>query len=81
MNANKPEWQSTRDKRPDERELVTIRIGNAERRQYYRIEDRWYSLGDLERWAMNTSPYWPLDRTWYLRSEDIRAWRYEENPA
>jgi hypothetical protein len=42
---------------------------------YYHIGDRWYALADLDRWRMNTSPSWNTDRSWYLKTDDIEAWR------
>ena len=63
------------DELPEERQIVSIRLRGSVRPDYYRIEDRWYSLGDLHRWRMNTSPYWPEDRAWYLETEEIDAWR------
>lgn len=69
------EWIDTDNRLPDEKELVTIRVHGAARPACYRIADRWYSMVDLERWQMNTSPYWEVDRSWYLRTEQIRGWR------
>ncbi len=68
------EWIDVHVRLPDEQEIVTIRVNGALRPRYYHIEDRWYSLDDLDRWQMNTSAYWPADRSWYLKTEQIEAW-------
>lgn len=69
------DWVVVSEELPDERERVTIRVQTRVRPNYYRIADRWYSLDDLDRWRMNTSPYWPEDRSWYLETGEIEAWR------
>jgi len=63
---------------PDEQELTTVRVHGAERRHYYRIGERWYWMGDLNRWQMNTSPFWSIDRSWYLKTEQIEGWWPED---
>ena len=65
-------WIDIKDELPEENKLVTIRVRGKERPDYYRLYDRWYSLEDLDRWRMNTSRYWPEDRTWYLKTEQVR---------
>ncbi|HEX7071521.1 MAG TPA: hypothetical protein VF190_11975 [Rhodothermales bacterium] len=60
---------------PDEKEEVTVRVRGEARTGYYRIGERWYAATDLHRWRMNTSPYWKKDRSWYLKTEQIEAWR------
>lgn len=68
-------WIEPARKLPDEKEEVWIRVRGDQRPSYYRIGDRWYSIRDLNRWRMNTSPYWRSDRSWYLKTEDVEAWR------
>jgi hypothetical protein len=63
---------------PDPGEPVSIRAKGAVRPAYFRIHDRWYAFVDLERWQMNTSPYWPVDQVWYLTTDQIEAWRPAE---
>ena len=74
-------WIKPDEDLPPEKAVVTIRTRGEERPHYYRIEDRWYSLGDLHRWRMNTSPYWKADRAWYLKSEQIDAWACSHDEA
>lgn len=74
-------WISPMDELPYRAELVAIRVRGKVRRACYRIEDRWYAMIDLDRWQMNTSPYWPDDQSWYLRTEQIEAWKLEETLA
>jgi hypothetical protein len=71
-------WVDIRDGMPEEKEEVAIRVRGHIRPACYRIGERWYALLDLDRWRMNTSPYWPEDRSWYLESGQIEAWYYEE---
>ena len=70
-------WMSPAQSMPDEKEEVTVRIRGQARPRYYRIGDRWYAVVDLERWRMNTSPYWPVDRSWYLKTDQVEGWRQE----
>lgn len=70
-----PTWIQTENALPDEMEEVWIRVRGDVRPHYYRIDDRWYARVDLDRWRMNTSPYWQKDRSWYLETEDVTAWR------
>ena len=74
-------WITPDEDLPPEKALVTIRTRAEVRPRYYRIEDRWYSLGDLHRWRMNTSPYWNTDRAWYLKTEQIDAWACRQDEA
>jgi hypothetical protein len=60
---------------PEEKELVVVRVRGRERRDYYRVDGRWYALEDLDRWQMNTSRYWAQDRSWYLDTEQIEGWQ------
>jgi hypothetical protein len=60
---------------PDEKEEVAVRVRGELRLHYYRIGERWYATVDIERWRMNTSPYWTKDRAWYLKTEQIDGWR------
>lgn len=55
--------------------LVSVRVNGKVRPNYYCIHGRWYCLDDLDRWRMNTSRYWPEDRSWYLDTSQIEAWR------
>ncbi len=71
-------WIPVQQALPDEQELVVVRVRGQVRPDYYRIGDRWYALDDLHRWRMNTSPYWAQDGSWYLRTEQIEAWRPRE---
>lgn len=71
-------WIPVERELPYERDVVSIQTAVGIRRGYYRIENRWYALVDLERWQMNTSPYWERDRTWYLTTSAIRAWMPEQ---
>ncbi len=66
---------------PDELTVVSVRVRGRVRAGYYRIEDRWYALVDLDRWRMNTSPYWSEDRAWYLKTEQVEAWLCEEEAS
>lgn len=59
---------------PHPLQIVSIRTRGTTRDGYYRIGDRWYALIDLERWTMNTSPYWEQDRSWYLTTRDVESW-------
>lgn len=68
-------WINVHDRLPDEAEPVTVRVHGVVRPDYYRIDGHWYSLLDLDRWQMNTSPYWTTDRAWYLLTEQVEAWR------
>ena len=68
-------WMDPARSLPDEKEEVLVRVRGDVRPAYYRIGNRWYSLADLERWKMNTSPYWEKDRSWYLKTEDVQGWR------
>jgi hypothetical protein len=70
-------WISPYDSLPYRAEPVTVRVRGEVRHGYYRIEDRWYAFIDLDRWRMNTSPYWPKDQSWYLVTDQIEAWRPE----
>lgn len=70
-------WIDVNVSLPEEEALVDVRVRGSVRPDYYRIEDRWYSLEDLDRWRMNTSRYWKEDRTWYLETEQVEGWRDE----
>ncbi len=70
-------WIDVNVSLPEEEALVAVRVRGSVRSDYYRIEDRWYSLEDLDRWRMNTSRYWKEDRTWYLETEQVEGWRDE----
>ncbi len=59
---------------PEEGQLVMIRVGGCLRPRYYQVRGRWYCLDDLDRWRMNTSPYWEEDRSWYLKMEQVEGW-------
>ena len=74
-------WVFTQDDLPWEQDVVTVRVNGRNRSGYYRIDDRWYALVDLDRWQMNTSPYWEEDRAWYLTTEEVDAWKPEETQA
>ncbi|MFW5972408.1 MAG: hypothetical protein ACOCTG_00335 [Bacteroidota bacterium] len=71
------DWKSTDQELPYPKDEVSVRVNGSVRRAYYRMYDRWYALIDLDRWKMRTSPYWEEDRSWYLRTDDIEAWRPE----
>ena len=68
-------WIDTEQRLPDEKQEVWVRVRGDVRPRYYRIGERWYALVDLERWRMNTSPYWKHDRAWYVQTDDVQAWR------
>ncbi len=68
-------WIDVDEDLPEEEVLVTVRVNGVARWDYYRIEERWYGLEDLNRWRMNTSRYWAQDRTWYLKTEQIEGWK------
>ncbi len=68
------DWIDPKDNLPEEKQLVAIRVRGQVRSACYNIDDRWYALEDLDRWRMNTSPYWEMDRAWYLKTEQIEAW-------
>lgn len=63
---------------PEDGKLVTVRVRGKLRPGYYHIRGRWYALIDLDRWQMNTSPYWAEDRSWYLKTEQIEGWVAED---
>jgi hypothetical protein len=69
------DWISPFDELPYRAEIVFVRVHGRVRPAYYRIHDRWYAMIDIDRWQMNTSPYWDEDRAWYLRTDEIEAWR------
>ena len=73
-----PEWITPDSALPDPGESVSIRTKGSVRPAYFRIRDRWYAFIDIDRWQMNTSPYWPADRVWYLTTDQIEAWKSEE---
>ncbi|GIV59152.1 hypothetical protein GQ464_015240 [Rhodocaloribacter litoris] len=75
------DWIDVGEQVPEEAVTVCIRLRGQVRTGYYRIRDRWYWIGDLDRWQMNTSPYWAEDRAWYLNTEEIEGWRAETEPA
>ena len=68
-------WIRTEDALPEEGEEVWVRVRGNVRPRYYRIDGRWYALIDLDRWQMNTSPYWNADRSWFLKIDEVEAWR------
>jgi hypothetical protein len=72
------DWKLPENELPYREELVSVRVNGKVRPAYYRIYDRWYAMIDLDRWQMNTSPYWSEDRSWYLETEQIEAWRPAE---
>ncbi|WP_456426770.1 hypothetical protein [Rhodocaloribacter sp.] len=74
-------WIDIREEMPEELAVVSVRVRGRVRPGYYRIEDRWYALVDLDRWRMKTSPYWAEDRAWYLVTEQIEAWLCEEEAS
>lgn len=81
IKAGMRQWVDIREALPDEQAEVAIRVRGRVRPGYYRIADRWYALVDLDRWRMNTSPYWPEDRTWYLETDQLEAWLREEEES
>ncbi len=72
-------WRKPSENLPDEEVLVTVQVQGEVRENYYRIGGRWYAMVDLGRWRMNTSPYWPTDKTWYVKTENIEAWHYQSH--
>ena len=71
-------WIDVQTALPEEKELVTIQVNGTARTDYYYYDGRWYSMVDLDRWKMNTSPYWAEDRAWYLVTEQIEGWQGHE---
>lgn len=71
-------WTEPSAQLPDDKEEVWVRVRGDVRPGYYRIGDRWYAREDLNRWRMNTSRFWRKDRAWYVKTEDVEAWRRDD---